>query len=288
MAEIIAHSTDRASSCLSGELSPPSAAFGGRYAVGQAKIRNFRSLRNVTVEFGAHTAFIGGNGAGKSSILKALEKFYGTQRSLDPDDFYGRDTTAPVEIELSFGDLTEEEIEAFESRVREGRLTVTRVFDGSSSSGRYHGVVPSNPEFAAIREISGAVPRRTAYNALRATGAKYEDLQQATNAAQVDEGMRAWEAAHPEALVLARDDGQFLGFQNAGRGALQRFTSFVFIPAVREAATDAADSRTSAIGRLLQIVVRSAILQRQEFADFQNEMNARFRQLTAAENMPEL
>lgn len=254
----------------------------------QAKIRNFRSLRNVTVEFGAHTAFIGGNGAGKSSILKALEKFYGTQRNLDPDDFYGRDTTAPVEIELSFSDLTEEEIEAFESRVRDGRLTVTRVFDGSSSSGRYHGVVPSNPEFASIREISGAVPRRAAYTALRAAGAKYEDLQQATNAAQVDEGMRAWEAAHPEALVLARDDGQFLGFQNAGRGALQRFTSFVFIPAVREAATDAADSRTSAIGRLLQIVVRSAILQRQEFADFQNEINARFRQLTAAENMPEL
>jgi predicted ATP-dependent endonuclease of OLD family len=35
----------------------------------QARIRNFRSLKDVTVAFGAHTAFIGGNGAGKSSIF---------------------------------------------------------------------------------------------------------------------------------------------------------------------------------------------------------------------------
>lgn len=254
----------------------------------QAKIQNFRSLRNVTVEFGAHTAFVGGNGAGKSSLLKALEKFYAPQRGLDADDYYGRDVNTPVEIELTFSDLTEEETGAFESRVRDGRLTVTRVFDGSPTSGRYHGVVPTSPEFVAVRAIAQAVPRRSAYNALRAENPKYADLTAAANAAQVEEGMLAWEEGHPEALVLERDSGQFLGFQNAGRGALQRYTSFVFIPAVREAAADAADGRGSAIGRLLQIVVRSSILQRKDIAAFQEEMNTRMRALTAPDNMPEL
>lgn len=254
----------------------------------QAKIQNFRSLRDVTVDFGLHTAFIGGNGAGKSSILKALEKFYGSSPRLDPDDYYGRDTTLPVEVELTFGNLTPEEVDTFQTRVRDGRLTVTRVFDGSQGSGRYHGVVPSNPEFGPIRAIAQALQRRQAYNALRTDNPKYADLGAAANADQVTEGMRLWEEAHPDALELARDDGQFFGFQNAGRGALQRYTSFVFIPAVREAAADAADGKSSAIGRLLQIVVRSAILQRQDMAEFQQAMNARYRELTSPANMPEL
>lgn len=254
----------------------------------QAKICNFRSLRDVTVDFGLHTAFIGGNGAGKSSILKALEKFYGSARTLEPDDFYGRNVGVPVEIELTFGNLTHEEVETFQTRVREGRLTITRVFDNSQSSGRYHGVVPSNPEFAPLRAMAQAMPRRQAYNALRVDNPKYADLAPAANAEQVSEGMRAWEEAHPDVLELARDDGQFFGFQNAGRGALQRYTSFVFIPAVREAAADAADGKSSAIGRLLQIVVRSAILQRQDIAEFQQQMNARYRELTSPDNMPEL
>jgi putative ATP-dependent endonuclease of OLD family len=72
-----------------------------------ARMRNFRSLRDVAVEFGAHTALIGGNGAGKFSILKAIERFYSTARQLDADDFFGRDQSQPIEIELTFGDLTE-------------------------------------------------------------------------------------------------------------------------------------------------------------------------------------
>jgi hypothetical protein len=254
----------------------------------RARIRNFRSLKNVTIDFGLHTAFIGGNGAGKSSVLRAIEKFYGSARTLEADDYYGRDTGLPIEIELTFGKLTPEEVENFQARVRDGQLTVTRVFDGSQTSGRYHGVVPTNPEFAAIRATAQAVPRRQAYTALRTGNPKYTDLAAAANAEQVNEGMQAWEEAHPDDLELARDDGQFFGFQNAGRGELQRYTSFVFIPAVREASADAADGKSSVIGKLLQIVVRSAILQRQDVAEFQQQMNTRYREITSPENMPEL
>ncbi len=46
------------------------------------RVGNFRALREISVDVGAHTALIGGNGAGKSSILKALDKFYSTSKSL--------------------------------------------------------------------------------------------------------------------------------------------------------------------------------------------------------------
>ncbi len=104
-----------------------------------ARVKNFRSLRDVSVSFGAHTTLIGGNGAGKSTILKAIEKFYST-KGLDQDDYYGRDTTVSVEIELTFGKLGPQELEDFASRVREGQLIVTRIFDGSCLVPRFDGL----------------------------------------------------------------------------------------------------------------------------------------------------
>lgn len=254
-----------------------------------ARVKNFRSLRDVSITFGAQTALIGGNGAGKSSVLKAIEKFYSTAKTLDDDDFFGRDTSVPVEIELTFGGLSPHEAETFESRVRDGQLVVSRIFDRTSSSGHYFGSVPQNPDFVAIRAHPTAGPRLAAYRQLRKENADYDaDLPSVTSAAAAEDAMLTWEAEHPEALVLHRDDGQFFGFQNAGRGALQRHTSFVFIPAVREASVDAADGKSSAIGRLLELVVRSAILQRQDVMNFQQEMTARYQNLVAPGNMPEL
>ena len=191
------------------------------------------------------------------------------------DDYYGRDNTEPIEIELTYDDLTDAEAETFESRVREGRLTVTRVFDGGASSGRYHGVVPQDPDFRTIREAPNFTAKRNTYNALRTAGGDYVALPTVQSAAALDDALGAWEQAHPGQLVLMRDDGQFFGFQNAGRGALQRHTSFVFIPAVREASIDATDAKSSAIQRLLQLVVRSAILKKAELVE-QKSTNAMF------------
>src|SRR6185503_16946135 len=115
-----------------------------------------------------------------------------------------------------------------------------------------------------VRTHPTAAPKIAAYRDLRNNNAAYAALPAANSANAVEDAMRAWEDAHPDALVLHQDDGQFFGFQNAGRGALQRHTSFVFIPAVREASVDAADGKSSAIGKLLELVVRSAILQRND------------------------
>lgn len=254
----------------------------------RARISGFRSLRNVSVEFGAHTAFIGGNGAGKSSILKAIDRFYSTARSLDPDDFYGRNQDAPIEIELTFGDLTGEETEAFESRVRGGELTVVRVFDQSASSGSYYGSVPQNADFRPIRSATTATEKRNAYRALKDENPAYAALPSAASAAAVDEQLALWEQAYPEALTLERDDGRFFGFQNASRTALNRYTNFVFVPAVREAAADATDSKSSPIGRLVEILVRSSILKRADVQQFQHEMIERYRELIAPGAIPEL
>ncbi|GJE57286.1 ATP-dependent nuclease [Methylobacterium thuringiense] len=254
----------------------------------RARIKNFRSLRDIDVHFGAHTALIGGNGAGKSSILKAIEKFYSTSKICDADDFFGRNQVQPIEIELTFHQLSEQEALDFEDRVRDGKLVVTRIFDGSASSGRYHGVVPQVPEFVGIRSHTTATAKRAAYNNLRESNPLYAALPNAGSAAAVDQALVNWENDHPDHLVLLLDDGQFFGFQNNSRGKLQRHTSFVFIPAVREASADAADGKTSVIGKLLELLVRSQILKRPDVQAFKKQMSEAYQALVSADNMPEL
>src|SRR3546814_21124574 len=85
-------------------------------------------------------------------------------------------------------------------------------------------------------------------------------------------------------LVLLPDDGQFFGFQNNSRGKLQRHTSFVFVPAVREASADAADGKASVIGKLLELLVRSQILQRPDVQAFKATMTEAYQALVSADN----
>lgn len=252
------------------------------------RVKNYRSLRDVEVVFGTHTALIGGNGAGKSSVLKAIEKFYSASRTCDADDYFGRDQSQPIEIALTFHQLSVQEVAAFDGRIRDGKLVVKRIFDGSSSSGRYHGVILQNPDFAEIRGQNSASSRRTAYNFLRENNPSYGDLPNAGSAAAVDQILLNWEENHPDQLAMLPDDGQFFGFQNNSRGKLQRYTSFVFVPAVREAASDAADGKTSVIGKLLELLVRSQILLRPDVQEFKLQMSTAYQNLVSAENMPEL
>ena len=255
----------------------------------RAHIKNFRSLRDCEVEFGDHTSIVGANGAGKSTILRAIERFYSQNSTLSLDDFFGGSTSQPIEIELTFTDLNEDETEQFESRLHGGELSVVRIFDpkAGKQSGKYFGRTMQHPPFAGIRSATGATEKRAAYNALR-EAPNYATLPAVTGAGQIDAHLQAWEDVHPTEMELTLDDGQFLGFTNVGRGSLQRHTKFVFIPAVREASADAQDGKGAVVAELMELVVRSAIEKRAEIRNFQAEITQRYKDMTSPENLTEL
>ena len=71
--------------------------------VAAISIKNFRNLVDLTLTPGDSLLLIGDNGAGKSSVLKAVALALGRDRTLSPRDF--GDARAPIEIEVKLVDL---------------------------------------------------------------------------------------------------------------------------------------------------------------------------------------
>jgi putative ATP-dependent endonuclease of OLD family len=253
-------------------------------------IKNFRSIRDASIDVGSQTAIVGGNGTGKSSILRAIDRFFGTPTSIELDDFFGRNTENPVEIGLTFTNFSEGERQTFASRIHNDEMTVVRVFEatGGRHNGRYFGATMQHPAFASIRSAESATAMRAAYSRIRGSEDFYSSLGPVTRADQIPEMLSEWEANNPDKCNLGRDDGQFFGFTNVAKGALQRATSFVFIPAVRDASADALDSRGAVVARLLELVVRSAIQRRSDIQDFRQRISLEYRELTNPEKLHEL
>lgn len=252
----------------------------------RVRVQNFRSLRDVEVSFGRQSAILGGNGAGKSTILRAIERFYASSANVEGDDFFNRRLDQPIRITLTFVDFNEDEQDRFGDRIRDGVMSVTRVFEahGGRNNGRYFGTTLQYPPFADVRAIDGAVPRRAAFNEL----AGGLGLPRANNAGELDELMSRYEQEHPDECEERTDDGAFFGFANVARGNLQKSTSFVFIPAVREASSESTDTRGGAVSRLMDLVVRSAVQRRADVRAFQQRVTGEYLELVDPARLPEL
>jgi putative ATP-dependent endonuclease of OLD family len=255
-----------------------------------AHIKNFRSVRDLTITFEAQTAILGANGAGKSTILKALERFYSSSTQIELDDFFGKNIDEPIEIALTFKDFSTEEETLFASRINQNEMTVVRVFDArrGRNSGRYYGLTLGHAAFQNIRQAEGATAQRAAYDDKKNSDPIYGTLATVRRADDIEPQLAAWETSHAEACELIRDDGQFLGFTNVAQGSLKKATSFVFIPAVRDASIDAFDGKGSPIAKLMELVVRNAIQKRNEIQVWQINISQQYRELTDPANLTEL
>ncbi len=253
------------------------------------RIRNFRCIEDLAISFDLITRFIGGNGAGKSTVLRALEYFYarGTP-NISTSDFFDHDTKREIEIAIIFGDFNEAEKNSFGPKIDENEeMIVARVFwaNASKNNGLYFGAAYRNPHFQKIRAATKKTDMRELYKAMQE---ELSELPPVSRAEEIEDHLLAWEQEHPDQCELGRDDGRFFGFTNVAAGKLQEATSFVFIPAVRDASVDASEGKGSVISELLDLVVRSAVEARDDIRELQNEFNERYQQAIAPENLTEL
>lgn len=251
-------------------------------------VKNFRSILDERIDLDNLTVLVGRNGTGKSSFLRALELFYDPKAVVSPEDFYAEDTSKQVEIAVTFTDLGAKEKSLFAPYLDGNDLTVVRVFSISAKkSGTYHGMKLQNPEFTDVRNAGGKAEIKDKYNEIRKKP-EYASLPAVRNADQVEEELRKWETANPGSCSPLRDDGQFFGFTEVANGYLGRYTRFIHIPAVRDAAEDATEARGSCITEIMDLVVRQTLASRKELLTLQEETQKKYREIIDPSKLSEL
>lgn len=251
-------------------------------------VRNFRSIRDETLPCDRLTALVGSNGAGKSSFLQALDLFYRPGATYTPEDFYNQDTSEEIGIAVTFAGLSDEEKELFKKYVEGDTLTVEKILSwpASRNSQKYHGSRLKNPDFESCRNAENASKIKAAYNSLRSEA--YPDLPAYSNKEAAEKALQEWEETFPERCTRQRDEGQFFGFKEVGEAHLEQFTRFIYIPPVREAAKDAADGKNTVMTELMDLVVRKALMSREDLQTLQREAQGRYNEIVDPEHLPEL
>jgi predicted ATP-dependent endonuclease of OLD family len=216
-------------------------------------IKNFRTLKDVNIPFDSVTTFIGPNGTGKSTVLRALDWFFnGKPGSLSDKDCSFGAIDENIEVQVTFSELTEKDRDALGKYVPEGVMTFTawkrRFPDGSDMlSANAKGF----PDFNPIKTANNATAKKELYAELRQTQPAL-GLPSANTGAAVEQAMVAWEAAHTDQLVDAPQALQtnFFGFNSGGK--MSGLFDFVLVTADLRASEESIDGRSSIIGRILE------------------------------------
>lgn len=252
------------------------------------RIENFRSIKSAAIPFNDLTVFVGSNGAGKSTVLRAISQFFEGPNHLQQEDYFQRDTTVPIEIEITFRDLSKAEQDTFGKHIFENKLIVTRryTYSDEKSSGKYFGSTLRNPEFDEYRRAEAVANRNAAYKALR-DSEKYASLAVVRAKDAMDAELETWERNNPSLCSRSVSEVQFLGYAGVAKGTVARHTKFVLIPAVRDASAEASDSK-SPIHRLLDVVVSEALEANDALRALRIDTDNKFRSILSNGAVPEL
>ena len=257
------------------------------------RVKRFRCLQDEPLACDKLTALVGANGAGKSSFLRTLDLFYSLNPRIDTEDFYAGETSAEVVVSVTFEGLSDEAKNLFSSYIQGEELTVEKVFTCKDQkiTAKYHGATLQHEAFEPIRAALEVKDRgksaRQAYDPLRANP-EYQSVPAWSTVGAVTAAFREWEAAHPDKCTRQRDDGQFFGFTEVAQGYLGRFTRMLFIPAVRDAADDAAEGRNSVLTGLMDLVVRSVLANKEALKKLKEETQRQFSEILDPVRLTEL
>jgi putative ATP-dependent endonuclease of the OLD family len=233
-------------------------------------IGNLRAISDAIIELDDYSCFVGANGAGKSTVLFALNVFFREVDAqgnaitfLSVEDFHKRDTSKPVTITVWFDQLSAEAQEDFRDYFRQDMLVVTAeaVFDEGKGKAeiKQYGQRLAMAEFAEFFRRKGDGAKvgelKEIYGGLLA---KFADLPAAGTGSGMEEALRKYEAARPEQCALIPSEDQFYGVSK-GQGRLQRHIQWVYIPAVKDASSEQAEGKSTALGKLLARTVRAKV-----------------------------
>jgi putative ATP-dependent endonuclease of OLD family len=221
------------------------------------EIQNFRSIRHEVVDCINFNAFVGPNGAGKSTVLNALNIFFGEIGSFSDNDFHNRNTEEVIKIKVTFHDLSEAATEEFSHYVRSGQLVVQAEV-AEQENGTFKKSMRGErlifQKFKEYFEAKGASSQTEIFKRLRE---EFSNIDAATSGAAREAALNKFEndlTDDQKELTASGED--FFGVSK-GAHKFQKHICWVYVPAVKDAASEAEEAKTSHLGKLIQHTIRS-------------------------------
>lgn len=225
--------------------------------ISKVHIQGFRCLADLSIDFDLLTALVGSGGAGKSTVLNALDWFFHGGDLDERDHHLGVDDGAePVEevlVAVTFTDLNAADKEVLGDYVEGASTTLTRSWseaDGEKLSGN----AMAFPGFHELRTITAAREFRKAYVEL--FGERGEELglpEPARAADQIKTDIEVWERENPtQCELMAKDARHLFGF--TGTATLASRFNYVLVSATASAPQELSDRRGGTLARLLSVL----------------------------------
>ncbi|WGM88525.1 MAG: AAA family ATPase [Candidatus Bathyarchaeum tardum] len=252
------------------------------------RVKNFRCLKDVQMSCDDLTVLVGGNGVGKSCMLKALNFFYNTNIKVEEPDFYDGSISEPISVVVEYWDLTAYETKLFKPYLEGDVLSVEKViqFNYSRPIQRYFGTRFKNSDFEDFRMATGTDMRKE-YNKLL-TKKAYQNFPKYQNKNLAEDTLQEWEMSNKKKCKRERDNGQFFGFQNVGMHRLEKFTKFIMIPAVQEAGEEGVENTGSIFEQIMDVVVKSTLAQNQKLVKLEEVTQRRYARIIDSSKNKEL
>ena len=232
------------------------------------RIEHFRCWKDQSIDLDNYNCFVGANGAGKSAILCALNLFFRHSQNsptnvlnLDEEDFYQKDVSKPIRITVTFDDLSAQAQVDLKAYYRQGELTVhtEALWDEKTASaiGNHYGsrkiMTTFSPYFEA--EDSGKKSAEDLKGIYKTLKDAFPELPAAKTKDAMRDALRNYEEEHPGECELSRSQDQFYGWSK-GTNVLQKYIQWVYVPAVKDASLEQDETKSSALGQLLERTIR--------------------------------
>lgn len=251
--------------------------------ISKIHIKNFRAFKDVTMNFDDYTCLVGPNGAGKSTVLAALNVFFreGVGSSvLVEQDFHYRNTSQPVEILVTFSDLSDDAKADFSDYFRGNELTISSfaTFNASSETAQVvqYGQRLAMPAFAEFfRALSDGAKVSDLKVLYQDVAKSFQSLPSAGTKDQMFAALRSYEESHQNECVLIPSEDQFYGLSR-GANRLAKYVQWVYIPAVKDASSEQIEERNSALGKLLSRTVRAQLSFTDEVSRLRSELRQKY------------
>jgi len=225
-------------------------------------VRNYRSLRDVTVNLDGLTVLIGPNGPGKTSVLRALELFSGDAPSVTMDDFNDEEQDIQIDLALSCA----EGGGALAPYVMGGEVRLRLTYEPSGNPDRpnakptqkRHIQTRLNADFDELRKMTRKTDIKPAVASLKEQDV-YADLPECESTAK--EWMPAF-LEYERGFCLARPGHPPVrpGYVtwDTGRVPPERLLDLVYVPAMRDITRDGAGGSGSYLGRLINMAIENS------------------------------